>query len=195
MFGRESFFWERMRSGGLRGLQNRCFVARQWEGSTPSRSRHLLEANPRVRKAKPLRGLPSLPRVRATYWRRTLGFVRRSRYEVFRVSLAFGPFELVRLPAGAFGPHQNKNNLKLMRSTPLFIRQTTDTVRVWTPMNSQSSHHPLLLSARLTPWNRTWRLPGQFPFAPTRCRWMTLWRHLFCLSVPYESPAWSGTDP
>ncbi len=31
--------WERMRSGGLRGLQNRCFVARRWEGSTPSRSR------------------------------------------------------------------------------------------------------------------------------------------------------------
>ena len=42
MFGREKLSWERMRSGGLRGLQNRCFVARQWEGSTPSRSRHSL---------------------------------------------------------------------------------------------------------------------------------------------------------
>ena len=40
MFGREKLSRERMRSGGLRGLQNRCCASQRWEGSTPSRSRH-----------------------------------------------------------------------------------------------------------------------------------------------------------
>jgi predicted RNase H-like HicB family nuclease len=72
-----------MRSGGLRGLQNRCFVERQWEGSTPSRSRHLLSRTLKARKAKPLK-----------FRLLRLGGMLRSPkgvVEVSRVSFAFPP--------------------------------------------------------------------------------------------------------